>query len=448
MNKVFAALKRSPKRTALLAVAICSVAVPAALFAWGPDRPTFTYENPAPYVTFNSITDNPTQGDERNFVQIKDDSAPNSTYGENVNLVPGKDYDVYVYYHNNAASNLNDAAHNYKGIAHGAFMRVQMPATVNAGDKARITAFVGASNANPGQVWDEAYGTATNGSVALRYVPGSAVIHSHGAVNGQVMPDSLYTTGAPLGYDKLDGNLPGCNQYAGYVIFKVHVDQPNFEIQKTVSKDGQNQYAKQVSVLPGDQVQFKIQYKNTGTMQQDNVIVKDTLPAGLSYVAGTSYISNSTTNSQWKATNDGITTTGLNIGSYAPGGNAYLKFTAKVANNDELQNCGVNTITNTAEANTPNGSKSDTAGVQVTKTCNTPTVQVCNQNTGQIITVPTSEQNNYKPVGDTACQPTTPTTPSELPHTGASDSIIAFIGAGSLVAAIAYYIASRRALVG
>ncbi len=485
MNKFIAAFKRSPKRTALLAVTLCSVLVPAALFAWGPDRPTFTYAHPAPYVTFNSITDNPTQGDERNFVQIKEDGAANSTYGEDVALQPGKDYDVYVYYHNNAASNLNDAAHNYKGIAKNAFMRVQMPATVNAGDKARITAFVGASNANPAQVWDEAYGSAA-GNYALRYVPGSAVVHSNGAVNGKVMPDSLYTTGTPLGYDKLDGNLPGCNQYAGYVIFKIHVDQPNFEIQKTVSKDGENKYAEQVTVLPGDKVQYKIFYKNSGTTQQNNVSIKDTLPAGMTYVAGSAYISNSTTNNQWKATNDGITTTGLNIGSYAADGGAYLKFTAKVTDNDSLKSCGVNTLVNTATANTANGSKSDTANVIVSKTCEQPEkVQVCDQTTGKIIMVDKKDQDKYKPVGDKACQPkspeqvnvcnpatgevitvnkedqgkykpvgdsacmetpTTPTTPAELPHTGASDSIIALVGAGSLVAAIGYYIASRRAL--
>ncbi|HMH69764.1 MAG TPA: LPXTG cell wall anchor domain-containing protein, partial [Candidatus Saccharimonadales bacterium] len=41
---------------------------------------------------------------------------------------------------------------------------------------------------------------------------------------------------------------------------------------------------------------------------------------------------------------------------------------------------------------------------------------------------------------------TPPETPTELPHTGASDGIIAFIGAGSLIAAVGYYVASRRAL--
>ncbi|HSW78261.1 MAG TPA: LPXTG cell wall anchor domain-containing protein [Candidatus Chromulinivoraceae bacterium] len=446
MNKFIAAIKRSPKRNALLAVVFAAVMVPAALFAWGPDRPTFTMAHPAPYVTFNSITDNPQRGDERNFVGIKADTAPNSAYSQNTTLQPGQNYDVLVYYHNNAASNLNDAAHNYVGIAHGAFMRVQMPATVDAGQQARVTAFVGATNANPQQVWSEAYGNAS-GNYALTYVPGSATIYNWGATNGSKMPDSLYTTGTPLGYDKLDGNLPGCNNYSGYVIFKIHVDQPNFEIQKTVSKAGTNQYAAQVSAQPGDEVEYKIQYKDTGTTQQNNVLIKDQLPAGVTYENGTTQIATSATNGQWTATNDGVTNGGINIGSYAPGGNAYLKFKAKIASNDQLAQCGLNTLVNTATADTANGSKSATATVTVTKTCETPnTVQVCDQTTGKTITVDVKDQSKYKPVGDVACQPTTPTTPTELPHTGASDSIIALIGAGSLVAAIGYYITSRRAL--
>lgn len=487
MKKVFAAIKRAPKRAASLAIVLAAVLVPAALLAWGPDRPTFTMAHPAPYVTFNSITDNPTHGDERNFVQIKEATASNSTYGENVNLQAGHDYEVYVYYHNNAASNLNDAAHDYKGIAKNAYMRVQMPATVEAGQKARVTAFVGASNANPTQVWDEAYGTAT-GNFALRYVPGSATIHSNGAVNGKTLPNNLYTTGTPLGYDSLNGTLPGCNQYAGYVTFKIHVDQPNFEVQKTVSLAGQNKYAEQVTAQPGNEVDYKIQYKNTGTTQQDNVVIKDMLPAGMTYVSGSTKVANSKTNGQWTSVSDnGVVAGGINIGSYAPNGNAYVKFTAKVVDNDKLANCGVNTLVNTAKAETPNGSKSDTANVVVSKTCAPKEIEVCRLSDKKIVTIKESEMDTTKystnfndckeipaPHQIQVCRlsdkmivtineseftsskysknlndcKVTPVVPKELPHTGATDGIAAALGAASLIAAAGYYVASRRALLG
>jgi uncharacterized repeat protein (TIGR01451 family)/LPXTG-motif cell wall-anchored protein len=449
MNKLIAAIRRAPKRTASIAIVAASILVPAALFAWGPSRPTFTMENPAPYVTFNSITDNAQQGDERNFVQIKDASAPDSAYSDNVALTPGKDYQVFVFYHNNAASNLDDAAHNYIGVAKNAFMRVQMPATVSAGSQARITGFVGASNANPGEVWAEAYGSAS-GDYNLRYDPGSATIHNNGTINGQTLPDTLYTTGTPLGYNALDGTLPGCSQYSGYVTFKFHVDQANFTVQKTVSEASNNSYAKQITALPNDELQYKIEYQNTGTTQQDNVVIKDQMPAGISYEKGTTQVATSVTNGQWTPiTDDNVVGSGINIGSYAPGGNAYVKFKAKVTDNADLTACGVNTITNTGTAETDNGSKSDTASVIVSKSCTTPPqCQPGSTTSDTSCTQPCTSTSTGSTTtsGGTTC--TTPTTPTELPHTGAGDDIATFVGAGSLIAAIGYYVTSRRLLAG
>ena len=241
MKKLFAALKRAPKRTGLIAIAAAAVIVPAGLYAWGPDRPTYTLENPADHVTFNSITNNAKHGDERNFVQIRE--AGTGTYGEDVELTPGKEYEVYVFYHNNASTTLNDAEHNYAGIARNSQMRVQMPASVAAGEKARITGFVSADNAQPKTVWDEAYATSTsNEDIALRYVEDSATITNLGATNGSTLSSDLLKGGVSLGFDELNGDLPGCNHYSGYVIFKFKAVQPGFEVTKQVSPAGQNNY--------------------------------------------------------------------------------------------------------------------------------------------------------------------------------------------------------------
>lgn len=371
MNKLFAAIKRSPKRVAAITVVAAAVLVPAALFAWGPDRPTYTIEQPADHVVFNSITNNPAHGDERNFVQIKEASASNSTYAEEVALQPGKEYEVFVYFHNNASSTLNDAAHQYKGIALNTKMRVQMPASVQAGEKARFTGIVSADNANPQQVWDEAYGSSSS-AVALRYVQNSAVIHSFGAVNGKTLPDSLVSTGTPLGYNALDGKVPGCNEFSGYVTFRFKVDQPNFSVEKTVSKSGQNAFSKSVTAQPNEEVEYKIQYKNTGTTQQNDVVIKDQLPAGITYVPGSAVAASSASGGNYVKVSDNVVTSGINIGAYAPNGNAFVRFKAKVVDNSKLENCGVNTLVNKAIAETNNGSKSDTANVVVSKTCNQP----------------------------------------------------------------------------
>lgn len=60
---------------------------------------------------------------------------------------------------------------------------------------------------------------------------------------------------------------------------------------------------------------------------------------------------------------------------------------------------------------------------------------------------------------DAACKPTCETpghendaqclvTPPQLPKTGTTDGIMTFVGIGSLIAAVGYYVASRRALIG
>ncbi len=385
--------KISKRAYAITAIAVATVAVPATLLAWGPStRVTFTEADPAQYVTFNSITDNKQYGDERDFVQVRN-VTDNGAYTENVNLVPGKEYEVFAYYHNNANSNLNASG---KGIATGAFMRTQMPATVNAGEEARITSFVGAANAKHldkagkdlgNQVWDEAYGkNTTGGAIALSYVSGSAKITSKGAVNGKTLPDALWSAnGTALGYSALDGKLPGCLNYSGYVTYRFKVNQPNFTVEKTVSKAGANSYSENVTTTAGASVDFKIKYQNTGTTDQ-TVTIRDQLPAGLEYVNGTTYYANANTGGKWqKATHDTVTTAaGYGIGKYAPKADGYVKFTAKVVAADKLV-CGNNKFTNTAHADTENGRKSDTATVEVNKECQPPKkVTACNLKTKKI----------------------------------------------------------------
>jgi len=376
MKKFFSSLNQVPKHIWLLvAVIVSSIAIPAALFAWGPNRPTYTYEKPADHVTFDSITNNPDVGDERNFVRIKEDSTT-STYVDSVNLVPGKVYQVMAYYHNNAASNLNASG---VGTAKNTTLKMEIPGVVKTGVKAAFTGTINASNANPASVYDEAYGTnTTSADIALRYVSGSAVVTSNGAVNGAKLPDSLFTTGTYLGYDSLNGVLPGCNQYAGYVTFKIRVDQPNFTLKKQVSVDeGKTWVDDSVKAEAGSTVQYRIIYQNTGTSQQDNVSLRDILPSGVTYVAGSSQIANSTTSGAYKATVDGVTTTGYNAGSYQPQGNAYFKFSAKVPSKDSLTSCGDNTLVNTAKATTSGGAKEDTATVVITKECKPVAAYTC-----------------------------------------------------------------------
>ncbi|GEM_PF-147691 len=373
MKKLFAAIRRAPKRTAgLLLVAAAVVIAPLALQAWGPDRPTYTYQKPAPHVTFNSMTNNPSVGDERNFVRIRE-AVTGATFGNDVQLQAGKTYEVMVYYHNNAAANLNDKIGNdgkSVGIARDVTARIQMPRTVKAGQTGTITGSISASNAKPGTVWDNTRATSAS-DVALRYVQGSAKIaSSNGAVNGAALSTDLFTSGVKLGYNKLDGILPGCNEFAGYITYRFVVDKPDFTVKKQVSVDEGKTWGDTAKTTPGSTIQYRLIYQNTGTMQQDNVILRDELPAGVTYVPGSSQLATGKTGGAYTSVSDGITASGgYKIGSFAPKANAYFKFSAKVPANDKLAACGNNTLTNKGIAHTENGNKSDTATVTVTKDC-------------------------------------------------------------------------------
>ena len=441
MSKFNTLIARLPKRLmAFVAVIASAIIIPTIAFAYGPERPqTYTYENPAPRVTFNSITNNPQVGDERNFVRIKED-VTGATYGDNVTLTPGKVYSMSVYYHNNAASNLNASG---AGIAQNAKLRMELPGVVKPGVNAVLSGNISASNAIPTTVWDEAYGkNETNGDIALRYIENSATFTSNGAVNGQKLPDTLFTTGANLGYDSQNGQLPGCNEYAGFVTFKFRVDQPNFTLKKEVSTDGKT-WVETTATQPGSTIQYRITYQNTGTTQQDNVTLRDILPANVSYVPGSSLIANATTGGLYKATLDGITTNGYNAGSYQPRGNFYFKFSAKVADQAALA-CGVNTLKNTARVTTSAGYKEDDATVTVNKTCEPGKISVCELASKKVITIDESAFDASKHSKDlSVCK----NLPPELPKTGVSENIVAILGLGALIASIAYYVASRRALV-
>lgn len=412
MKKLIAAIQRAPKTTALTATLIAAVVVPAALFAWGPERPTYTIASPADHVTFNSITDNPNYGDERDFVTVKDPATGNFT--NNLTVEPGKEYEVRMLAHNNAAANLNLKALN-----------TQIKAVVSqaTGKTSAITGYLSADNAQPQKIYDDVFFNSSK-DFNLAYVPGSARAYNNGYAaggQGKALNDSLVTSaGVKLGYAaEGDGIIPGCFEYINYVYFKVKpqfAPTVDFAVEKKVSETGKNNWQENLAVKAEQTVDYRVEYKNTGNAQQDNVVIKDQLPAGVSYVAGTSKLFN-TQNPKGKTLSDGIVSSkGVNIGSHAAGANSFVVFQAKVAKNTDLAKCGQNILSNKATVETDNGSKSDTADVTVMKTC----------------------------VPGTPVTPTTPTVPTELPKTGAANSILSLLGLGTVVAAISYYVASRR----
>lgn len=343
---------------------------PALVWAWGPSRPSFTIEKPADYITFNSITNNPViGGDEKDFVGIREIGS-NAKWTNNMKVQNGKEYYVRMYVHNNAASNLNLVAENVVA-------KLNVPTTT--AKNATVQGQISASNAKPNTVWDEATFSSDN-DFNLAYVAGSALFENNG-MGTTKLPDSIVNnTGAKLGYDKLDGKIPGCFQYAGYVTVKVkaQVSQPqeknNIDLAKTVRNktNGEKSWVETANAKSGDTVQFQIHAKNTGSTGIQNLVIRDILPKGLNYVAGSTKLYNTSNPKGLKVSDNVIQNSGINIGSYQPNGDAYVRFDATVSAENSLPVCGDNTLTNIAQASDQKIVKNDTASVKVTKKCETP----------------------------------------------------------------------------
>ena len=403
MSKLSTLIQKLPKRlSAAIAMIAAAVIVPAALLAWGPvNRPTFTVDVPADHVAFNSIVDQKNNIDERNFVVIKD--AANTAEGgwqDEITVQPGKEYLVRMEVHNNAADNLKLVAENTRVKAH-------VPATT--GKSVQIDGFVTTDNwgakkgvaGKYGEVWDQVILKSGNGQdFNLAYIANSAIMYNnHYGQTGVKLPNSIVEqAGALVGYDKLDGKIPGCFQYKAYVTFKVKPQfaaKNDFKVIKQVRKNGDadKTWKESVAVKPGDTVDYRINYENTGETRQNNVHVRDFLPAGMTYVAGSTKIANPT-NPQYVATKDGITVgNGLNIGDYPAGSNAYLLFSAKVAAKKDLK-CGPNTLKNIARVTADGGYKEDDAVVTVDgEDCKPEMVKACNTKTGVIEDVVKGKEN-------------------------------------------------------
>lgn len=350
-------IKKGGNRVAMGITAVVAMVafIPSSVaLAWGPDRPTYTMENPADHVTFNSITNNSTIGDERDFVHIKEAGA--EKFSDTVEVEPGKEYIVYISYHNDAASNLNASG---KGVATGVRLRTQFPTEVTPAKRGQVSAVISSTNAEPKEVWDEAFMTTKYEQVLLQYKVGSATIHNGWGTNGKVLSRAMFESGTYLGMDELDGRILGCAQYGGYVTYTLIASNVGAEINKLVSRDGQNFY-ENVTVRPGEEVTFEVNFKNTGTSDLTNVTFHDVFPDNLELVSGTTVLYDNTYPNGEKMT-DLINKNGYNVGGYGNGGYVKLVYKARVS---EKAACG-SSLVNKAFMDSDQGEISDGATVNV-----------------------------------------------------------------------------------
>lgn len=240
------------------------------VLAWGPERPTYTMENPADHVTFNSITNNSAIGDEREFVRIVDKAA-GGKYVTEMEIEANKDYEVYIYYHNNASRTLNDKAHNYKGVAYNTKLATDFPSKLAAGERGQVYASISSPTATPEKVWDETFITAKE-DMTLHYVTGSAKIHNSWDTNGAIVPTYMFSPeGTYLGMNELNGMIFGCGEFSGHIIYTIRTKSANDDVKEKGADNQEN-------TLPDQETTKKTAETDTETDIQTDDSKKSTRP--------------------------------------------------------------------------------------------------------------------------------------------------------------------------
>ena len=406
----------------LAATSLIGVFGAQSALAWGPERATFTMENPATYPTFNSITNNPTIGDERNFVRVGEIDADVTDLKNEVSIVPGRQYLVYIYFHNNASATFNDSAHNNSGVALRTRMSSAFSTVLTPSKKGTISATITADNSSPGSVWDEAYMTTSTEKVLLRYVSGSAKIYNDWKANGSVMPSSLFTEeGTLLGLNALNGVIPGCEEYHGVVTYVLQAEELGGSIDKAVSKDGAN-FGESVNLAPGEEATFELTVANTGDVALTNATIKDTLPAGLTLVPGSVKL-RANESATWDQLSDNIFGTGYNLGTIGTGNTVYIQYKVTAGTDFDCNGTELtNNATLTYDSETSSGdTKSASTTITVKKAdCEEPDIPLDNCETNPGLEGCSTPEKNCKTNPEMeGCQ--------ELPNTGPLEIVLAIV---------------------
>lgn len=320
-------------------------------------------------IVFNSIS-NSVVGNEKNFVGVLEHCGSNEAGTDNswqaneIEVKDGQEYIVRAYIHNNSIREDGGISQNTK---------VAFNIPKESDTNIPVHGFIFSDNATPNEYWDGVLFKSDH-KFHLEYIYGSALLENNGiGANGLPLSDEIVTkaasnNGTLIGYDALDGRVPGGYKYVSYVSIKVLVVfDSDYTVEHKVRLIGGSEWGKTVTAQVGDEVEFQIQYKNIGENGHENVMIRDILPESLEYVPGSTRVYNSDHKDGLSIEQDYLVTEkAINIGNYSPGANAYIRFRAIVLG-DNLQ-LGSNTLVSWSQCGVGEVTLQDFAAVTVNKT--------------------------------------------------------------------------------
>ncbi len=298
-----------------------------------------------------------------------------TAYQDTTSASDGEVVQVQVWFHNRENPN-GEQANNTT-------VKVSIPEN-QPGQSQNITGTVTSDNFNT--MTDTTTVALSDAKSSIDYIPGTAKYrYNKGAADGDqtcetgfdYAPERCYAT-VSISDNIIDSGvnlqsirkqtLRGCNAHHETVTVQVRVKtpKPGIKIDKQVRVKGTSEWMTSNTAKPGETVEYKITYQNAGTTTHEAVEIRDNLPPNVTYVPGTTVLSNT---GGKKTVADGVATSGIIIGNYLPGGGAYVYFDAKMPAADKLA-CGTTLFRNVAVAQ-PKGMNEfyNTADTRVEKKC-------------------------------------------------------------------------------
>lgn len=330
------------------------------LGGWGDDdngRPDYTLDEInsgvlGKQITFNSISDSKI-GNEKNYVGVKTLTEQGIVWKNSVNVQDGEIYTIRLYVHNNSPLGEEAIAENVRAT-------FSLPTTVSK--KQDIIGYLDCSNSKPTRYWD-GVSLLSEDYFYIEYVKGSAKYNNN--LGTMSLPDEIISSsGALLGYNNLDGNIPGCYEYSGVVTIDIKVHKSVIaKLAMSVRLKGTEEWAEVVDAQVGDEVEYQIEFVNLLSDELEDVAIRDVLPTNVIYVDGSTIMYNASHPNGVSLLGDHLTSSGINIGSYKPASNAYIRFTGRVVNYSLAE--GLNQLVNWANVTVNGYVYKDDASVMV-----------------------------------------------------------------------------------
>lgn len=350
MKKLFTAFLAEATAAAILTAVLLNTIT---VFAWGDNsggRKSYTKAQIdegilGDNIIFNTISDG-TVGNEKNFVAAreagKNEGIKNVWNANDITVENGKEYLIRIYVHNNNPR-------GYDAVAENTRVSFSIPSVSQK--TVEVNGFISSSNAAPSEYWDY-INFHSEVPFHLEYVYGSALLENNGIGKGiglKLSDDVVMAAsgGTLIGYDALDGKIPGCYQYTSVVTIEVKaVYDYEYTVQQNVRlvDDKNRDWKDAIEAKIGDKVEFLVGYQNTGTVKQEDVTIKDILPDNLRYIEGSAKIMNPAFPDDTLVAEDNIFNEGIKLGNFDSGESISITFMAEVI--DKNLNKGTNSLIN------------------------------------------------------------------------------------------------------